>query len=43
MMGDRLERGFKYADMERDFQRIAGCRSFPAILAGHGIRKIIQK
>jgi dienelactone hydrolase len=29
MMGVRLERGFKYADMERVFQRISGRRSFP--------------
>jgi hypothetical protein len=43
MMGDRLERGFKYADLEREFQRISGCRSFPASLAGHDIRKIIKK
>ncbi len=29
MMGVRLERGFKYADMERVFQRVSGRRSFP--------------
>ena len=29
MMGTRLERGFKYADMERVFQRVSGRRSFP--------------
>jgi len=29
MMGVRLERGFKYADMERVFHRVKGRRSFP--------------
>ena len=29
MMGVRLERGFKYSDMERVFHRVAGRRSFP--------------
>ena len=29
MMGNRLERGFKYGDMERVFERVKGRRSFP--------------
>jgi len=29
MMGNRLERGFKYGDMERVFERVRGRRSFP--------------
>src|SRR4029079_19523814 len=29
MMGVRLERGFKYADMAPVFRRVAGRRSFP--------------
>ena len=29
MMGVRLERGFKYADMHRIFSHISGRRSFP--------------
>ena len=29
MLGIRLERGFKYSDMERVFRRVSGRRAFP--------------
>jgi dienelactone hydrolase len=39
MMGVRLERGFKYADMERVFHRVKGRRSFPREWARAGQRQ----
>jgi len=39
MMGVRLERGFKYADMERVFHAVKGRRSFPREWARHAARQ----
>lgn len=41
MMGVRLERGFKYADMERVFQRVSGRRSFPRAWAREAAKQEI--
>jgi hypothetical protein len=43
MMGARRDSGFKHADIEHENQRISSCRSLSVSLAGHDIRKIIQK
>ena len=40
MMGNRLERGFKYGDMERVFERVKGRRSFPKEWAPRLSRKV---